>query len=92
MRDGAGDTARGPARGASTGWVDHLETSDSIFSLELAPCPACQRSHRVTLSRIGWFAFRCGRTEMTGQVDHWIRTRRTWESSHAGPVVGAYPR
>jgi hypothetical protein len=75
--------------------VDHLAATAGRYELQIGPCPACEQQHRVTLSHIGWFAFRCGTKEMTGQVDNWIQTRRAHEARclgrHDATIVVASP-
>jgi len=67
--------------------TDHLAESGSPYTLLLGPCPSCGQSHEVTLSRLGRFAYRCGRVELCGRVDDFIASRRAYERAADGAVL-----
>ena len=61
--------------------MDHLKDTASDYTLRIGPCPACEGVHEVTLSKLGWFAYRCGTVELRGEVDHFLATRRQVEAA-----------
>ena len=51
--------------------IDQILGSESDTGLRMTfICGVCGASHRVTVSRIGWYAYDCGPRRMTGEVSH----------------------
>jgi len=68
--------------------IDDLAGIASIYELVLAPCPGCGEAHTVTLSRLGRFAYRCGRFNLSGAVEDFLRTRSRFEATrHPGAAA-----
>lgn len=44
--------------------------SDSGYYVKVF-CPKCKVEHMTTVSKIGWFGFRCARLQMFGTVPGW---------------------
>jgi hypothetical protein len=51
-------------------FIDHLDLAPSASGYKLRiQCPRCNEAHEVTISKLRRFMFRCGDSEMSGELN-----------------------